>query len=190
MDDKNVLGLVNGDIDFKTDEELDSYSEMLLSSIDSGAVLKDIHGVSSDTMQEIYKLAFDFYHHGKLNDAESLFRFLCIYDFYNPEYAIGLGAVYQLKKNYAKAIDFYALAYSLSKNDYRPMFYAGQCNLLLRKEAQARKCFEVVCDRCGDVVLNEKSKNYLSALNKVKRSKAKHPEKNETMRNKNEYAHK
>lgn len=150
-----------GDTD---DALLNEYSEQLMDAIQNGATLKDVHGVSNETMSDVYKLAYDFYHMGKLDDAESLFRFLCIYDFYNPEYAMGLAAVYQLKKNYAKAIDFYALSYSLSQDDYRPMHYAGQCNLMLCRSVQARKCFEIVVDKCTDEQLKDKAQAYLSAL--------------------------
>jgi tetratricopeptide (TPR) repeat protein len=80
---------------------------------------------------------------------------------------MGLAAVYQLKKDYQKAIDFYALAYSLSKDDYRPMFYAGQCNLMQRRAVQARKCFEIVAERCSDETLNQRASNYLLALNEI-----------------------
>lgn len=166
---ENMLEFLSCEDLLKTDEELIFYSDCLLDALQNGATMKDIHVVSDNTMQDIYKLAYEFYHQGKLNDAESLFRFLCIYDFYNSEYAMGLAAVYQLKKNYAKAIDFYALAYSLAKDDYRPMFYAGQCNLMLRKAAQARRCFEIVIERCCDPLLIEKSAAYLSAINKLKR---------------------
>lgn len=145
----------------------EEYSDGLFEAIQSGATLKDVNGVSNETMNDVYKLAYDFYHHGKLNDAESLFRFLCIYDFYNPEYAMGLAAVYQLKKDYQKAIDFYALAYSLSKDDYRPMFYAGQCNLMQRRAVQAKKCFEIVTSRCSDEVLSQRANTYLLALNEI-----------------------
>ena len=167
----NILDLLNDEEDFKSDEELDAYADSLLDAIQNGATLKDVYAVPNDTMQDLYKLAYDFYHHGKLDDAESLFRFLCIYDFYNPEYAMGLAAVYQLKKNYSKAIEFYALAYSLSKEDYRPMFYAGQCNLMMRQGVQARKCFEIVISRCNDALLSDKAQAYLSALNKINNDK-------------------
>jgi hypothetical protein len=89
---------------------------------------------------------------------------------------MGLAAVYQLKKNYAKAIEFYALAYSLSKEDFRPMFYAGQCNLMLRHSVQARKCFDIVISRCKDALLSEKAKAYVSALNKINNDKTNTPE--------------
>ncbi|EXU76555.1 type III secretion system translocator chaperone SicA [Erwinia mallotivora] len=150
------------------DDEVDHYAAGLLEAIQNGATLKDLHGVSQETMHDVYRLAYDFYNHGKLNDAESLFRFLCIYDFYNPEYAMGLAAVYQLKKNYNKAIDFYALAYSLSEEDYRPVFYAGQCNLMLRRSVQAKKCFETVIGKCKDPTINTKAEAYLSALDEIK----------------------
>ncbi|MEB5957518.1 type III secretion system translocator chaperone SicA [Escherichia coli] len=179
MTSKDMSDILNED--GVNDKEFDVYSDNLLDAIQNGATLKDIHQVSNDTMQGVYQLAYDFYYHGKLDDAESLFRFLCIYDFYNPEYAMGLAAVYQLKKNYAKAIDFYALAYSLSKDDYRPMLYAGQCNLMLRQTVQARRCFDIVINRCSDSVLSEKAKVYLSVLDEVKREEAQSPEKGENI---------
>jgi len=158
------------DDDHLKNDEYAGYSDNLLEAIENGATLKDVHDVSQETMDGVYKFAYDFYHQGKLNDAESLFRFLCIYDFYNPEYAMGLAAVYHLKKNYTKAIDFYALAYSLSKNDYRPIFYAGQCNLMLRHTLQARKCFDIVINRCSEPSLLERAKSYLSAIDNINNS--------------------
>lgn len=167
MASKNIMDLLHDEESIKSDSDIEEYSGNLIDAVQNGATLKDVYDVSSETMHDMYKLAYDFYHHGKLNDAKSLFRFLCIYDFYNPEYAMGLAAVYQLKKNYSKAIEFYALSYSLSKEDYRPMFYAGQCNLMLRRAVQAKKCFEVVVNRCTDQPLHEKAQAYLSALKEV-----------------------
>lgn len=164
MPGKNILNFLNNEETIQSDDPLDTYADSLLDALQNGATLKDVYAVPNDTIQDLYKLAFDFYHHGKLDDAESIFRLLCIYDFYNPEYPMGLAAVYQLKKNYAKAIELYALAYSLSNEDFRPMFYAGQCNLMLRQGVQARECFEIVINRCKDTVLNEKAQSYLSAL--------------------------
>jgi len=168
MNNKNTHDIPDdGDGNLNDQIEAEQYSDSLIEAIQNGATLKDVNSVSNETMNDVYKLAYDFYHHGKLNDAESLFRFLCIYDFYNPEYSMGLAAVYQLKKDYQKAIDFYALAYSLSKDDYRPMFYAGQCNLMQRRAVQARKCFEIVVARCSDEVLNQRASTYLLALNEI-----------------------
>src|SRR5579859_6956976 len=90
----------------------------VLEAVQGGATLKDLQGVSQELMDGIYAFAYRFYQQGRLDDAEVFFRFLCIYDFYNAEYALGLAAVCQMKKQYEKAIDLYALAYALSKDDF------------------------------------------------------------------------
>ncbi len=48
--------------------------------------------------------------------------------FYNPDYTMGLAAVCQLKKQFQKACDLYAVAFTLLKNDYRPVFLPGSVN--------------------------------------------------------------
>lgn len=140
----------------------------LLDAIQQGATLKDIQGMPPDVMDGIYAYAYQFYQQGRLEDAEVFFRFLCIYDFYNPEYPMGLAAVFQLKKDYAKAIDFYALAFSLSKGDYRPMLYSGQCYLLMGKAPKARRCFKTVVDNSADERLKQMAASYLAGLDEVK----------------------
>ncbi|HBA9513328.1 TPA: CesD/SycD/LcrH family type III secretion system chaperone [Escherichia coli] len=139
-------------------------SDDLLYAIQNGATLKDLNGISDDTMQDIHLMAYECYQRKRFNDALVLFHFLLVYDFYNPEYAMGLGAIYQTQKKYSKAIDFYALAYTLSNNDYRPMFYTGECNLMLGKSVQATTCFEIVAENSKDSALIEKSKIYLIHL--------------------------
>src|ERR1700682_5405286 len=125
------------------DVEIREMTASLMEAVQNGATIKDLQGVTQDLMDGIYAFAHRFYQQGRLDDAEVFFRFLCIYDFYNAEYAMGMAAVCQLKKNYAKAIDLYALAFSLSKNDYRPMFHKGQCHLMMGRARMAGRCLEV-----------------------------------------------
>ncbi|KVD78019.1 chaperone protein SicA [Burkholderia sp. ABCPW 14] len=157
------------------DAELERMTSALLEAVQNGATLKDLQGVPQDLMDGIYAFAYRFYQQGKLDDAEVFFRFLCIYDFYNTEYALGLAAVCQLKKNYQKAIDLYALAFSLSENDYRPMFHTGQCHLMMGKAALARRCFNVVIERSNDDCLRKKAASYLSGLDEVGGEASKEP---------------
>ncbi|KWK77684.1 type III secretion system translocator chaperone SicA [Burkholderia ubonensis] len=147
--------------------DADEMAAALMQAVQSGATLKDLHGVSQDLMDGIYAFAYRFYQQGRLDDAEVFFRFLCIYDFYHAEYAMGLAAVLQLKKEYAKAIDLYALAYSLSKDDYRPMFHTGQCHLLMGRAPLARRCFSIVAEGADDVLLKQKAASYLRGLDEV-----------------------
>ena len=146
--------------------DMDELMESITSALMSGATYKDIHGISQDMMDGIYSYAYEFYQQGKLTEAETFFRFLSIYDFYNTDYVMGLAAVYQLTKRYEKASELYALAFVLAKDDYRPLFHAGQCNLMLRKSSAALHCFESVCNSSTDSELKAKSQAYLNALRK------------------------
>ena len=148
-----------------TEQRIEMLSDKILEGIQQGATFKDMYDISSDAMEAIYAHAYDFYQQGRLNEAESLFRLLCIYDFHNADYALGLGAVFQLKKHYSKALDVFALAYTLSGGDSRAMLYAGECNLLLRRLGKAKRCFESVLEGEADARLKSKAEGYLEAIN-------------------------
>lgn len=139
----------------------------LLDAVGGGATLKDLHAIPQDLMDGVYAFAYRFYTQGLLDDAEVFFRFLCVYDFYNAEYAMGLAAVSQLKCEYARAINLYALAYSLSKSDYRPMFHTGQCHLLMGRPALARRCFKIVVEDSQDERLRLKAERSLKGIEEV-----------------------
>ncbi len=155
------------------DEQGDAFVAKLFESIEGGATLKDIQGIPDTFMKGIYTYAHEFYNQGRLDDAEVFFRFLSIYDFYNADYMMGLAAVYQLKKRYEKALELYSLAYAIPKKredrtgpgEYRAMFYAGQCNIMLKKGENAKRCFEMVIENSTDEELKKKATIYLETLN-------------------------
>ncbi len=144
--------------------DMEGLLDNITSALMDGATYKDIHGIPQSTMDGIYSYAYEFYQQGKLKEAETFFRFLSIYDFYNTDYVMGLAAVYQLTKRYGKATELYALAFVLAKNDYRPLFHAGQCNLMMKKSSAAIHCFESVVKSSTDIDLKNKSQAYLTAL--------------------------
>lgn len=75
--------------------------------------------------------------------------------------------MHQLKRNYQKAIDLYAVAFAQGKNDYRPMLYTGQCQLALGRAGKAKLCFEYVMERVQEPGLREQAQAYLAALSDV-----------------------
>ncbi|KUY81458.1 MULTISPECIES: type III secretion system translocator chaperone SicA [unclassified Burkholderia] len=147
--------------------ELEEMAPSMFEAIQAGATIKDMQGISQDLMDGIYAYAYRFYQQGRLDEAEVFFRFLYIYDFYNVDYAMGLAAVFQLKKSYAKAIDLYALAFALAKDDYRPMFHVGQCHLMMGRAALARHSFDEVVVNSQDERLKVKAQAYLDGLSAV-----------------------
>ncbi|HDL6961212.1 TPA: type III secretion system translocator chaperone SicA [Yersinia enterocolitica] len=147
-------------------EDMDIVFDELCQALMSGNSYKDIHGIPQITMDGLYAYAYEFYQQGKLSEAETFFRFLSIYDFYNTDYVMGLAAIYQLTKRYEKAAELYSLAFVLAKDDYRPLFHAGQCNLMLKKSSAALHCFESTFNKSNDSELQQKSSIYLTALKK------------------------
>lgn len=141
--------------------------EIILEAVSEGATLKEIHGISDGEMDELYGLAYDFYHQGRLDEAEKFFRFLCIYDFYCSDFLMGLAAVYQLKRAYQKAADLYAVAFAQGKGDYRPMLYSGQCQLAMGKSGKAKQCFMAVIEHTNEESIRQIAEAYINALQKA-----------------------
>ncbi|KOC91606.1 type III secretion system translocator chaperone SicA [Winslowiella iniecta] len=139
---------------------------MLMEYVQQGVLLKDLQGIPDDTMEDIYAHAHHFYYQGRLDEAEHYFSLLCMYDLNNPDYFIGLGAVNQLQKKYQKACDLYSLAYIFSKDDYSPVFYSGQCQLLMGDVIKALQCFEVVIEKCLNEDLVKKARVYFETIKK------------------------
>ncbi|MBB5390579.1 MULTISPECIES: type III secretion system translocator chaperone SicA [unclassified Herbaspirillum] len=154
--------------------------EVILDAVNQGVTLKEIHGISDEQMDGLYRLAYDFYQQGRLDEAEKFFRFLCIYDFYCVDFLMGLAAVYQLKEMHQKAADLYAVAFAQGHDDYRPMLYAGQCQLAMGKSGKASQCFKAVLEQADDEALKDAAKAYLTVLKRYRSGGAatkKHKEK-------------
>ncbi|WP_097139913.1 MULTISPECIES: type III secretion system translocator chaperone SicA [unclassified Pseudomonas] len=145
----------------------DQIAEQVTQAVLEGATLKDLRGISNEQMESLYAFAHEFYEQGRLDDAEKFFHFLCIYDFYNPQYWMSLAAVNQLKQNYKKAVDLYAVAFAHGKHDYRPMLYTGQCQLALGRAGKAKLCFEYVLEYVTDPDMRSQAQSYLDALTHI-----------------------
>ncbi len=148
-------------------------TRMIMEGLREGATVADLKGVTRDTLEGVYAIAHRFYQNGQLDEAEAFFRFLCLYDFYNADYALGMGAVLHLKREYEKAIGMYAVAQALDLTDDRPMFHVGQCHLALGRLRKARECFEAVAGRAAGSELGTRAEAYLQA---VKGQHARHGE--------------
>ena len=149
---------------FNHDTDISQVAEQLMEYVQKGVNLKDIEGIPDETMEEMYACAYYFYQERKLDEAENLFKILCMYDLNNADYVIGLGAVHQIRKNYQKACDFYALAYVMADNNYLPMLYGGQCQLLMGNTARALQCFDNIIEKCDDEKLKTRARVYIDTI--------------------------
>ena len=146
----------------EVDEE--AFAALMLDAVSDGARLCDLHGIPDHVMNGIHVYAYDFYRQGRLDEAEAFFRFLCLYDFYKADYAIGLAAVFQLQERYRQAIDMYGVAMRLGTDDPSPVFYAGQCFLKLGIPEDAAECFEFVIEHGRDASMLERARGYLESI--------------------------
>ncbi|MBD5750719.1 SycD/LcrH family type III secretion system chaperone [Citrobacter freundii] len=141
---------------------------------ESGATHKQLYGIPDSLMNGFYACAYEYYQKGEIEKAEHFFKFLMMYDFYNPDYAFGLAAVYQLKQDYKHALDIYAIAYALDDDNLRAIFEAGQCYMHLHNYSKARDSFGEVVAHEKDPELVKRAEVYLKALTKINDSDEDH----------------
>ncbi|MGL5334550.1 MAG: tetratricopeptide repeat protein [Enterovibrio sp.] len=130
----------------------------------NGKTIKEHSGISDSDLNNLHAIACAFFEKGKLNEAEIYFRHICLIDSANLDYMLGLGAVLQRKKLYGLAVDVYAAAHLIQKNDSRPMFYAGQCNFFERKYSKAKFCFNLVIEQNYSPELVKMAKLFIDAI--------------------------
>jgi hypothetical protein len=76
-------------------------------------------------LHEVYAYVSLAHDNGVLDEAEALFRQLCVFDFKNVDYLLGLSAVYRLLGEHQKALDLNAVAMTL--RDDAPPQSLPQC---------------------------------------------------------------
>lgn len=101
------------------------------------STIRELKGITDAEMEAVYSLGFNFYRTGNIEKAEQVFKFLVIFDHFNPRYWISMGAVLQVKKQYQGAITAYAYASFLDIHDPKPQYHAAECYLALGDRANA-----------------------------------------------------
>jgi tetratricopeptide (TPR) repeat protein len=143
---------------------IEEISGVLLNEVLSGTALSNRDRLPRDLTDDEVGLFVYGAESVSLDEAEALFRMLCMYDFTNAEYVISLATILRLRKEYVKSIDLYALAYELSGRDLRPVFLSGQCYLLMGRTQLARRNFDVVVQSTTDERLKQAALSYLHGL--------------------------
>lgn len=144
--------------------DIKSLMEQIFAYLENGSLSDLFKNNKEHDFSNVYSLACDYYDKGLIEQAEKIFRSLCLYDFSNIDYLLGLAAVKQVQKQYQKAINLYSLAISLNEDDASCYFYLGQCYLFSGEKELAlsgfRQCLSMACGENE----REKSLNYISML--------------------------
>ncbi|WP_274370740.1 tetratricopeptide repeat protein [Morganella morganii] len=148
--------------------DIKSLMEQIFAYLENGAFSELFKNNKEHDFSNVYSLACDYYDKGLIEQAERIFRSLCLYDFSNINYLLGLAAVKQVQKQYQKAINLYSLAISLDENNASSYFYIGQCYLFSGENALAvssfRQCVSMACSENE----REQSLNYIAILENSK----------------------
>ena len=89
--------------------------------------VRELKGITDAEMEAVYSLGFNFYQTGNMENAEKVFKFLVLFDHFEPKYWIGLGAVLQVNKAFDSAITAYSYASFLDIHNPKPQYHAAEC---------------------------------------------------------------
>jgi type III secretion system low calcium response chaperone LcrH/SycD len=104
----------------------------LVSAISEGASPAEAAGLSQEQLEALYSLGHWLYSTGEFKDAETAFRSLCLYDYHDSRFWMGLGATLQAQEKLNMAAEVYGMAGMVSKlADPAPFYYAGLCLMRL-----------------------------------------------------------
>ena len=112
--------------------------EAIVNAMAKGATPSDVAGVSQEKLEALYTLGHHLYSSGNFGDAETAFKALCLYDYHDPRFWLGLGAALQAQNKYELATEVYAMAgLNTGLADPTPFYYAGLCFLKQGKLEEA-----------------------------------------------------
>lgn len=145
---KPVGEILNEAVDELMEEEMTPQDALnaLVSMTEKGlTTVAELRGISTDELEAVYALAYDYYRVGNYDSAETLFRFLTVMDHFNEKYWMGMAAVHQVKKRFKEALQIYAfVAVTLNVKNVNASYYAAECYLATGDVANATSALEHV----------------------------------------------
>lgn len=151
--------------------------ELLSGMEQNGLTIQEMKGISTDQMEALYGVAYNYYSCSKLEEAVQTFSMLSMLNPYETKYWKGTGACLQLQKKYEEAATAYGMAASTAGiHDPTPHFHAGECYTHLKKLKEACNAFDIACDLSQDKPefkwVRNKSQAILKTFNTMKESAA------------------
>lgn len=96
----------------------------------------------ADSLKALYGIAYELYRNGKYEEAKDVFRFLTLADSFERKHWLGLAACFQMKKNYAEAIECYSTAAIQDPSDPYVHWHAADCFFHLGNHTKAKEALE------------------------------------------------
>lgn len=115
-----------------------------------GMTLKEATGVSDETLEEVYSLAYTYYNQGRYEESVSLFEFLTGASPTEFKYVLGLAASYHQLKFYQEACVGFFFALQLEPENPIPAWYITDCFLKQEMKEEAGEFAQVTIEICAE----------------------------------------
>lgn len=103
------------------------------------AKLTSFLSLSTEDHEAVYAFGYHLYENGLYKKAIHFFRTLTLMNPKNAKYWKGLGATYQMLREFDRALESYGVAALLNENDPLVHWHASECFLMLKKPEEARE---------------------------------------------------
>ncbi len=113
--------------------------DQIVSCLAEGQPLKSLFAVADDQWEVFYHRAFLMYKYGRNEEAEPLFRLLCLSDPQQEKYWIALGVVQQQLRKHTEALGSFLEAVRYGSRNPWAALHAAECYLLLKRDDLAMK---------------------------------------------------
>lgn len=128
--------------DSMSEQEVDRLAQLSVEILEGRTDLAAIAGMTGDELEAVYTLAHGFYTSGKYDDAQDLFRFLCMHRHLDPRFWFGFGATCQMQGDMALAVKAYGMSAMLDPTDPQVSLRAAECFIALGDTKGARIALE------------------------------------------------
>lgn len=122
----------------------------VLKRMEEGMTLKDATGISDQSLEEIYTLAYGFYNQGKYKESVSLFQFLAGASPKTYKYVLGLASSFHQLEAYEEAAVGFFIASNIEPENPIPAYYVMDCFLKQGLLEEADEFAQVTTWICGD----------------------------------------
>lgn len=124
--------------------------DIVIGLITGDVTLRDVQGLTDDQLEVVYATAFNHFKVGRVEKAEQLMNFLCLFEPRTAKHWTGLGAVRMSRENYDGAIFAYGMAARIDINAPRPPFRIAEAFMAKGNKDGAREALELAIENAGD----------------------------------------
>ncbi len=97
---------------------------------------------SNEDLSVLYSVAYTLYQSDDYEEAIRVFQRLASHESLSQRNWMGLGACWQMQKNYQEALKAWAMASILNEHDPIPHLHAAECYFALENEIEGRKAMD------------------------------------------------